>query len=136
MAQVHFIEARDETGGWRLVRADSIDWIEPFDLGLVLHTPSGPVQAFGATRATLHQDMQSAQIVMVNLNRSIAAAPVTVVHAPEPARQAVVRAPPPVLVPGVNTPEPGAEIAATPEASQGLSIANDPTPKTRRKVGA
>lgn len=113
MPQAHFIECRDDEGNWALLRADKIELIQPYARGLRLHTASAIFEAQGATRETIAQDLQSAQIVLVALNRGVAA-PLpkpepTEAPTPEPARAAVVRAPPPVTVPGVTDIEPEAK---------------------------
>ena len=110
MPQAHFIEARTPDGFIHLVRADAITWVEPYSqngeiAGYHLHTPAGTVLAMGMTRDTLHEDMKSAQIVVVALNRSTAAPrPAPVVddeetEIEEEPRSVVVRAPPPVALP-------------------------------------
>lgn len=106
MPQAHFIQAMRDDGQIVLVRAAAIDMIEPTDTGMILHTPSGSVHAYGATMATIDQDMKSAQIVLVPLNRSAATPPPKPEpEVPqEPARQAVVRAPPVAVIDTPNEP--------------------------------
>ena len=74
MPQIHFFEVRDETGGSSFVRADRVEVVEERPDGLVLHTPSGAINAKGATRATLEADMKSGgcSMVMVRLNPATA----------------------------------------------------------------
>jgi len=104
MAQAHFLEVVDAEGSWSLVRVDKIEFIRPSATGLVLCTSGGDVEAHGETRESIAKLMQSAQIVLVAIksDRKTAAAAPVAAEDDAPARVAVVRAPPPVEVPGVT----------------------------------
>lgn len=103
MAQAHFFEVTTPEGDWTLVRVDKIEAIRPSKNGLVLCTAAGEVEAYGETRESLKAMMQSAQVVLVAITgpRKVAPSP-ELEETDAPARAAVVRAPPPVEVPGVT----------------------------------
>lgn len=121
MAHVHFFEVRNKAGELVLVRADSVNLVEPAEGGLMLHTTAGPTFAAGATRATFEDDMKGVGMIVVKLNRNtgtFVSQPVPPAQtATEPPRQVVVRAPPPVEVPGVNAPEDSATVAQSTESA-------------------
>lgn len=132
MAQVHFIEVRKKDGEWLLIRSDSIDAIERCGDGLDFHTPSGIFTGVGATRQTLNDDMRSAQIVLVALNKGTGAPPP--VNEPaaapaEPIKAPVTRGPPPTKGLPVHVDLGEQEAPST-------AIPSDTAPRTRRKASA